>query len=88
MINYTIGFDATPICIGLGSIYLKIGYQKRLSVVEQSNEDKTSLFLLTALTFLEKEETASMMNPPDLPGCIAEISHGVENWLRWKLCKG
>ena len=50
--------------------------------------DNTSLFLLTALTFLEKEETSSMMNPPDLPDCVAEISHGIENWLRWKLCKG
>ena len=29
-----------------------------------------------------------MMNPPDLPYCVAEISHGIENWLRWKLCKG
>ena len=29
-----------------------------------------------------------MMNPPDLPDCVAEISHGIENWLRWKLCKG
>jgi len=88
LINYTIGFDATPICIGLGSIYLKIGYQKWLSVVEQSNEDKTSLFLLTALTFLEKDESSSMMNLPDLPDCVAEISHGIKNWLRCKLCKG
>ena len=29
-----------------------------------------------------------MMNPPDLPDCVAEISHGIKNWLRWKLCKG
>ena len=29
-----------------------------------------------------------MMNPPDLPDCVAEIIHGIENWLRWKLCKG
>ena len=29
-----------------------------------------------------------MMNPPDLPDCVAEISHGTENWLRWKLCRG
>ena len=85
--NYTIGSDAT-VCIGLGSLCLKTGYQKWLSVVKESNEDKTSLFLVTALTFLEKEETASMMNPPDLPDCVAEISHGIENWLRWKLCKG
>ena len=28
-----------------------------------------------------------MMNPPDLPDCVAEISHGIENCLRWKLCK-
>lgn len=28
------------------------------------------------------------MNPPDLPDCVAEISHGIENWLRRKLCKG
>ena len=86
--NYTIGSDATPICIGLGSICLKTGYQKWLSVVKESNTNKTSLFLLTALMFLEKEETSSMMNPPDLPDCVAEISHGIENWLRWKLCKG
>ena len=88
LINYTIGSDATPICIGFGSICLKTGYQKWLSVVKESNEDKMSLFLLTALTFLEKEETSSMMNPPELPDCVAEISHGIENWLRWKLCKG
>ena len=43
--------------------------------------DNTSLFLLTALTFLEKEETSSMMNLPDLPDCVAETSHGIENWL-------
>ena len=88
MINYTIGSGATPICIGLGSICLKTVYQKWLSVVKESNADKTSLFLLTALTFLEKEETSSMMNPPDLPDCVADTSHGIENWLRWKLCKG
>ena len=29
-----------------------------------------------------------MMDPPDLPDCVAEISHGIENWLQWKLCKG
>ena len=29
-----------------------------------------------------------MMNPPDLPDCVAEISHGIKNWLRWKLYKG
>lgn len=29
-----------------------------------------------------------MMNPSDLPDCAADISHGIENWLRWKLCKG
>ena len=85
MINYTNGSDATPICIGLGSIRLKTGYQKWLSVVKESNADKTSLFLLTALTFLEKEETSSMMNPPDLPDCVAEISHGIKTWLQWKL---
>ena len=28
-----------------------------------------------------------MMNPPDLPDCVAESSHGIENCLRWKLCK-
>ena len=28
------------------------------------------------------------MNPPDLPDCVAEISHGIKNWLRWKLYKG
>ena len=43
--------------------------------------DNTSLFLLTALTFLEKEETSSMMNLHDLPDCVAETSHGIENWL-------
>ena len=86
MINYTIGSDASPICIGFESVCLKTGYQKWLSVVKKSN-DQTSLFLLTALTFLEKEQTSSMMNPPDLPDCVAEISHGTENWLRWKLCK-
>ena len=88
MTNYTIGSDATPIYFGLGSICLKTGYQKWLSVVKESNADKTSLFLLTALTFLENEETPSMMNPPELPDCVAEIIHGIENWLRWKLCKG
>ena len=87
MINYTIGSDTTPICIGFGSICLKTGYQKQLPVVKESNEDKTSLFLLTAFTFLEKEETSSMMNSPDLPDCVTEISHGIQNWLRWKLCK-
>ena len=51
LINYTIGSDATPICIGFGSICLKTGYQKWLSVVKESNDDKTSLFLLTALNF-------------------------------------
>ena len=66
MINYTIGFDATPICIGLGNICLKTGYQKWLSVVKESNADKTSLFRLTALTILENEETSSMINAPDL----------------------
>ena len=88
MIDYTIGSDATPSCIDFESICLKTGYQKWLSVVKESNTNKTSLFLLTALMFLEKEETSSMMNPPDLPDCVAEISHGIENWLRWKLCKG
>ena len=29
-----------------------------------------------------------MMKPPDLPDCVAEFSHGIENWLRWELCKG
>ena len=43
---------------------------------------------VTALTFAEKEETSSMMNPPELPDCVAEIIHGIENWLRRKLCKG
>ena len=79
LVNYTVGSDTTPICIGFGSIYLKTGYQKWLSVVKKSNDNKTSFFLLTALTFLEKEETSSMMNPPDFPDCIAEISHGTEN---------
>ena len=51
LINYTIGSDATPICVGFGSICLKTGYQKWLSVVKESNDDKTSLFLLTALQF-------------------------------------
>ena len=88
MTNYTTGSDATPICIGLGSICLKTEYQKWLSVLKESNADKTSLFLLTALMFLEKEETSSMMNPPELPDCVAEIIHGIENWLRRKLCKG
>ena len=60
MTNYTIGSDATPICIGLGNICLKTGYQKWLSVVKESNADKTSLFRLTALTILENEETSSM----------------------------
>ena len=45
-------------------------------------------FCQLLLLFLEKEETSSMMNTPDLPDCVAEISHGIENWLRWKLCKG
>ena len=88
LINYTIGSDATLICIGFGSICLKTGYQKWLSVVKESNEDKNAQFLLGALTFFKKEETSSMINPPDLPDCVAEISHGIENWLRWKLCKG
>ena len=87
LVNYTVGFDATPICIGFGSVCLKTGYQKWLSVVKESNDNKTSFFLLTALPFLEKE-TSSMMNPPDLPDCIAEISHGIENWIQRKLCKG
>ena len=82
MINYTIGSDAAPIGIGLGSIRLKTGYQKWPSVVKESNEDKTALYLLTGLTFLEKEEPSSMMKPPDLPDCVAEFSHGIENWLR------
>ena len=51
LIYYTIGSDATPICVGFGSICLKTGYQKWLSVAKESNENKTSLFLLTALTF-------------------------------------
>ena len=88
LVNYTVGSDATAICIGFGSICLKTGYQKWLSVIKESNDSKTSFFLLTALTFLEKEETSSMMNPPDLHDCIAEISHGIENWIQWKLCKG
>ena len=79
MINYIIGSDATPIYIGFGSICLKTGYQIWLSVVKEMNEDKTSLFLVTALTFSEKEETSSMMNPPELPDCVAEIIHGIEN---------
>ena len=87
LVNYNIGSDATPICIGFGSVCLKTGYQKWLSVVKESNDNKTSFFLLTALAFLEKE-TSSMMNPPDLPDCIAEISHGIENWIQRKLCKG
>ena len=29
-----------------------------------------------------------MLNPPDLSDCVTEISGGIENWLRWKLCKG
>jgi len=74
-------------CIGFESICLKTGYQKWLSVAKESNENKTSLFLLTALTFLEKEESSNMMNPPDLPDCVAEISHGIKNWLRQKLCE-
>ena len=83
MINYTIGSDATPICIGFESICLKTRYKKWLSVVKKSNEDKTSLFLLTALTLKKKKEkTSNMMNPPDLPDCVAEISHGIKNWLR------
>ena len=82
LINYTIGSDATLICIGFGSICLKTGYQKWLSVVKESNEDKNAQFLLGALTFFKKEETSSMINPPDLPDCVAEISHGLENWLR------
>ena len=82
MINYTIGSDAIPICIGFKSICLKTRYKKWLSVVKKSNEDKTFLFLLTALTFLKKEKISNMMNPPDLPDCVAEISHGIKNWLR------
>ena len=66
MINYIIGSDATPIYIGFGSICLKTGYQKWLSVVKESNEDKNSHFLLGALTFFKKEETSSMINAPDL----------------------
>ena len=88
MIVYTIGSDATPICIDFESICLKTGYQKWLSVVKESNHSKTSFFLLTAFTFLEKKETSSMMNPPDLHDCIAEITYGIENWIQWKLCKG
>ena len=80
LINYTIGFDATPICIGFGSICLKTGYQRWLSVVKESNEDKTSFFLLTALNFLEEKETSSIMNPPYIPDCVAETSPGIENW--------
>ena len=57
LINYTIGSDATLICIGFGSICLKTGYQKWLSVVKESNEDKNAQFLLGALTFFKKEET-------------------------------
>ena len=86
MINYTVGSDATPICTGFRGICLKTGYQKWLSVVKESNEDKNSHFV-SCPYFFKKEETSSMINPPDLPDCVAEISHGIENWLRWKLCK-
>ena len=67
---------------------LKQDIKSGCQLFKKSNEDKTFLFLLTALTFLKKEKTSNMMNPPDLPDCVAEISHGIENWLRWKLCKG
>ena len=73
LVNYNIGSDATPICIGFGSVCLKTGYQKWLSVVKESNDNKTSFFLLTALAFLEKE-TSSMKNPPDLPDCIVKLA--------------
>ena len=29
-----------------------------------------------------------MMNPPDFPDCIAEISHGTENQIQWKGSEG
>ena len=80
MINYTVGSDATPICTGFRGICLKTGYQKWLSVVKESNEDKNSHFV-SCPYFFKKEETSSMINPPDLPDCVAEISHGIENWL-------
>ena len=73
LVNYNIGSDATPICIGFGSVCLKTGYQKWLSVVKESNDNKTSFFLLTALAFLEKE-TSSMKNPPDLPDYIVKLA--------------
>ena len=73
LVNYNIDSDATPICIGFGSVCLKTGYQKWLSVVKESNDNKTSFFLLTALAFLEKE-TSSMKNPPDLPDYIVKLA--------------
>ena len=39
-----------------GEICLKTDYQKCLSVVKSTKDDKTSFFLSTALVFLEKED--------------------------------
>ena len=86
--SYTIGSESTPICIGHGEIYLKTDYQKWLAVVKSTKDDKTSFFLVTALTFLEKKNNVIHYSPPDIPECIMRIGHGIEDWIQWNNCKG
>lgn len=79
--NYTVRRDSTSICIGFGEFCLKIGFQGWLSIVEKPGENKNTFFLLTALTFKERENSTIHYSPPNLPGYALRIGHGVDGGL-------
>ena len=50
-VNYTVGIDLTPICMGAKTHCLKRGLQSWLSIVKEPQGNKTHFFLLEAFSF-------------------------------------
>lgn len=78
--NYTVRTDSTSICIGFGEFCLKTGFWGWLSIVEKPGENKNTFFLLTALTFKERENSTIHYRPPNLPGYAFKN----RTWYGWR----
>ena len=65
-VNYTVGIDLTPICMGAKTHCLKRGLQSWLSIVKEPQGNKIHFFLLEAFSSTITGENITMF-PPHLP---------------------
>ena len=84
-VNYTVGTDLTPICMGAETHCLKRGLQSWLSIVKESQGNKIHFFLLEAFFFNITGENTTV-SPCHLPNCVISIKSGLGHWVQWKLC--